>query len=324
MFILGLQGSPRKGGNTDTWLAAFLEKAAQAGAGTKTIHVSRAGIVPCRGCGYCEKHGTCVIADDPMSNEIFGLLRTADLVVAATPVFFYGVSAQLKGLIDRCQTLWSRKYVHKLKDPLAATRKGLLFSVAASQGRQVFEGIHLNAKYFFDGIDAAFSHTLTYRGIETKGAIRKREAFTADIDTAIQKIVLPLLARKNVLFLSPGGACRAPMAAAMAQQRYGNRIRTCSGGLSPASKLSEPMIRVMQRAGVDMGYGRTYSIEQALYGMIPDLTIAIGEGVYQIPAVGKKTIQWPLAKPAGSDDESMDRLRLQIEAHINRLMQFLE
>ena len=113
MLILGLQGSPRKGGNTDTFLASFLEKAGQAGAAVKTIQVARAGIVPCKGCGYCETHGTCVISDDPMSTEIFGLLRQADLVVAATPVFFYGISAQLKVLIDRCQTLWSRNRIRR-------------------------------------------------------------------------------------------------------------------------------------------------------------------------------------------------------------------
>jgi len=174
MLILGLQGSPRKGGNTDTLLAAFLDRAAQAGAAVKTIQVARAGIVPCKGCGYCETHGVCVIADDPMSKEIYGLLREADLVVTATPVFFYGISAQLKGLIDRTQTLWSRKYVYRLKDPLAATRKGLLFSVAASQGRQLFDGIRLTTKYFFDAIDADFEHVLTYRGIEAKGAVRKQ------------------------------------------------------------------------------------------------------------------------------------------------------
>ena len=239
MLILGLQGSPRKGGNTDTFLTAFLEKAAQAGAAVKTIQVARAGIVPCKGCGYCETHGTCVIADDPMSTEIFGLLREADLVIAATPVFFYGISAQLKVLIDRCQTLWSRKYVYKLKDPLAGTRKGLLFSVAASQGRQLFDGIHLTAKYFFDAIDAQVSHALTYRGIESKGAIRQHEGLAADIDEALQKTVLPLVNRKKVLFISPAGACRAPMAAAMAQQRYGDRIRTGFGGCSPEGALHE-------------------------------------------------------------------------------------
>ena len=137
MLILGLQGSPRKRGNTDSFMADFMNEAARAGASVKTIQTARAGVVPCKGCGYCETHGTCVIADDPMSTDIYGLIRQADLVVVASPVYFYGISAQLKVLIDRCQTLWSRKYVVKLKDPLAGTRKGLLFSVAASRGRQL-------------------------------------------------------------------------------------------------------------------------------------------------------------------------------------------
>ena len=117
MLILGLQGSPRKNGNTDSLLTAFMEKAEQAGAATRTIPVAKAGIAACKGCGYCETHGTCIITDDPMATEIYGLMRQADLIVAASPVFFYGISAQLKGLIDRSQTLWSRKYVYKLKDP---------------------------------------------------------------------------------------------------------------------------------------------------------------------------------------------------------------
>ncbi len=321
MLILGLQGSPRKGGNTDTFLAALQDKATQAGAVVKIIQVARAGIVPCKGCGYCERHGTCVIADDPMSTEIYGLLRQAEVVVAATPVFFYGISAQLKGLIDRCQTLWSRKYVYKLKDPLAATRQGLLFSVAASQGRQLFDGIHLTAKYFFDAIDARFENSLTYRGVEAKGAIRNQEMVAADIDAAIEKTVLPLINRKKALFISPQGACRAPMAAAMAQQRYGDRIRTAFGGGSPAPDLHEPMLRAMQRAGVDMGYRKPQTILQACHGAAPDLTIAIGQAGDQLALPGARTVQWTLADPVSADDASMDRLRLEIEAHLDSLMQ---
>ena len=124
MFVLGLQGSPRRGGNTDTFLTAFMERAGRAGAATETIQTAKAGIIPCKGCGYCEKHGTCIIADDPMAQNVYGLLRQADLIVAASPVYFYGVSAQLKVLIDRCQTLWSRKYAFRLADPLAVSRKG--------------------------------------------------------------------------------------------------------------------------------------------------------------------------------------------------------
>ncbi len=324
MLILGLQGSPRKGGNTDTFLASFMDKASQAGAAVKTLQVARAGIVPCRGCGYCETHGTCVIADDPMSTEIFGLLRQADLVVAATPVYFYGISAQLKVLIDRCQTLWSRKYKYKLKDPQAATRKGLLFSVAASQGRQIFDGIHLTARYFFDAIDAQFSHALTYRGVESKGAIRQKEGLATDIDEAIQKTVLPQVKRKQVIFISPTGACRAPMAAAMAQLSFGDGIRVGFGALRPAAEFSAPMVRAMQRDGVDLGYRKPQSIEQALSGATPDLLIAIGEGADGISMPGVETRKWSLPETDSPGDAAMDRLRLAIAAHVDQLIRVFD
>ncbi|HSO19272.1 MAG TPA: NAD(P)H-dependent oxidoreductase [Desulfosarcina sp.] len=319
MFVLGLQGSPRKRGNTDTFMAAFMDRAAKAGANVETIQVSRAGIVPCIGCGYCETHGTCVIADDPMSTGIYGLLRKADLVVAASPVFFYGMTAQLKALVDRCQTLWSRKYVYKLKDPLAATRKGLVFSVAASRGRQLFDGIHLTAKYFFDAIDAGYDMSLTYRGIESKGAIRHRKGLDADLDDAIRKTVLPLIGRRKVLFVSPRGACRAPMAAAMAQMRYGERIRTDFAGRAPAAGLWEPMVQVMQRKGTDMGFRRPKPVDQAFWGAAPDLVVAIGGAGDPPPLAGVPTSHWTLPEPASPDDRDLERLHREVAAAVDGL-----
>ena len=319
MFILGLQGSPRKGGNTDTFLSAFLDGAARAGAAVKTIQAAKAGIVPCRGCGYCEKKGTCVIADDPMAMEIYGLIRRADLVVAASPVYFYGISAQLKVLIDRCQTLWSRKYVLKVKDPLASERKGLLFSVAASRGRQLFDGIHLTAKYFFDAIDARMEHAITYRGIEAKGAIRKRENWTADIETAIEKTVIPLVGRTRILFVSPRGVCRAPMAAAMAQQRFSDRIRTDFAGMEKTTALDETMVRCVQETGLDLGYRRPQSPEEAFFGLAPDLMVVIGDGPEKDPYPNVERLHWSLPAPQSTDNQSMETLRLQIRANLDQL-----
>ena len=324
MLILGLQGSPRKGGNTDTFMTAFMNRASRTGAAVRTIQVARSGVVPCKGCGYCEKHGTCIIIDDPMSTEIFGLIRKADLIVAASPVYFYGVSAQLKVLIDRCQTLWSRKYVFRLKDPLATTRKGLLFSVAASQGRQLFDGVRLTANYFFDAIDASPTVSLTYRGVEAKGAISRQAPLTADVDAAIRTTVLPLVKRKKVLFVSSQGACRAPMAAAMAQQRYSDRIRTDFAGRSPAADLQAPMLRAMAKDGVDVGYRQPKPVDQAFFGTRPDLVINLDAADATLSDQGVKTIRWPLAEAAPSDDNEMDRLRQDILLHTDGLMPLLK
>jgi multimeric flavodoxin WrbA/protein-tyrosine-phosphatase len=319
MFVLGLQGSPRKGGNTDTFLSAFLDRAARAGAAVKTIQAAKAGIVPCRGCGYCEKKGACVIADDPMAQEIYGLIRQADLVVAASPVYFYGISAQLKVLVDRCQTLWSRKYVLKIKDPLASTRKGLLFSVAASRGRQLFDGVHLTAKYFFDAIDANMAHAITYRGIEARGAIRQRDNWTADIDAAVEKTVLPLVGRTRILFVSPRGACRAPMAAALAQQRFPDRIRTDFAGMEKTDALEERMVQYFQKAGLDLGYRRPQSPKEAFFGNAPDLMVVIGEDSAEMPHPDVERLQWPLPASQPTNGQRLEALHAQIRANLDRL-----
>lgn len=308
MLVLGLQGSPRKGGNTDTFLTAFMKKAKEAGAPVDILQVDRSGITPCRGCGYCEKHGRCIISDDPMAQKIYGLLRRADVVVAASPVFFYGISAQLKGLIDRSQTLWSRKYVYKVKDPLALTRKGILFSVAASKGRQLFDGIHLTAKYFFDAIDADFVHTMTYRGVEAKGAIAKHKDIDLHIDDAVKNIIVPLLDRKSVLFISRHGACRAPMAAALTQREYGGQVSTDFCGIEPKSDFSKPMVEKMEYEGLDMAYRTPQSIDQTFLAGEPDLTITIGDGVDKTKIPGKKIIHWPLLLDSVSDRARMDRM----------------
>jgi protein-tyrosine-phosphatase len=164
---------------------------------------------------------------------------------------------------------------------------------------------------------------LTYRGVESKGAIRHHEGLAADIDETIKKTVLPLVKRKNVLFISPAGACRAPMAAAMAQQRFGDGIRTGFAAMRPAAELSALMSQTMQQVGVDMGYRKPQSVEQALNNTTPDLTITIGDGVDKIPVPGIKTVRWPLPEPVSSDEAAIERMRLAIETHIDTLMEFL-
>ena len=153
MFVLGLQGSPRRKGNTHYLLTTFLKEAEKLGAKTAIIEVDKKHIVPCKEYVVCEKKGFCPI-DDDMKTEIYPLLRQADVVVAATPVFFYNTTAQLKALIDRTQTLWARKYRLNLTDPNRKWRKGFVLAMGATRGKNLFEGLHLTAKYFFDAFSA--------------------------------------------------------------------------------------------------------------------------------------------------------------------------
>ena len=115
MKVLGILGSPRRGGNSETLLKAFLQGAAAGGAEVEEVLLRDLKISPCLEIYHCFKDGTCPIKDD--MRELYGKLLAADVVVLATPVFFYGVSAQAKTMIDRTQALWARRYVMKQDYP---------------------------------------------------------------------------------------------------------------------------------------------------------------------------------------------------------------
>ena len=97
--ILVLQGSPRKEGNSDLICNQFISGASKAGHETEKIYVSDQKIGYCKACYACEKTGECIQKDDMES--ILDKMAAADVIVLATPVYYFTMSAQLKTLIDR-------------------------------------------------------------------------------------------------------------------------------------------------------------------------------------------------------------------------------
>lgn len=102
--IVVLQGSPRQGANTSQLVDAFVAGAGEAGAKVSVFHVARHKIGGCLGCNHCfEETGVCVQKDDmPL---LLDAVRAAEVLVLASPVYFFGVSAQLKTAIDRLYAL---------------------------------------------------------------------------------------------------------------------------------------------------------------------------------------------------------------------------
>jgi len=171
MKVLGILGSPRRGGNSETLLKALLQGAAAGGAEVEEVLLRNLKISPCLEIYHCFKDGTCPIKDD--MQELYDKLLAADVVVLATPVFFYGVSAQAKTMIDRTQALWARRYVMKQDFP-GGHRQGVLLAVGATRGRLLFVGVRLTAKYFFDAINVRYAAELLVRGTDEKGAIQEQ------------------------------------------------------------------------------------------------------------------------------------------------------
>jgi len=323
MFVLGLQGSPRKKGNTNFLLSEFIKETEKLGARTQIIHAVNKNIKPCIGCGHCESKGFCITKDDDMALEIYSLLREADVILLASPVYFYGVTAQIKVLIDRSQTLWSRIYKLKLTDPNKNYRRGFLLSVGATKGKNLFEGVHLTAKYFFDAVGAGYHGSLTYWSIENPGDMEKHPTAASDVKDAAADLLKPFQDRRKVLFACRENACRSQMAGAFTQLLGGGKLEVMTGGSSPSDKINDVMVDAMQEKGVDMAFRRPQSLEAAISTLNPDIIITMGceEECPLVPGARKQ--DWDLPDPAGKSIDFMRNVRDEIETRVKNLIDTL-
>ncbi|MCG6946600.1 MAG: flavodoxin family protein [Deltaproteobacteria bacterium] len=171
--VLGIYGSPRKGGNTDLLLDRILEGAQAAGAKVESIYARKLKMSGCIECGSCDDTGECAVHDD--MDTVYPLLQEADVIFLASPNFFYNVTAQVKLLIDRSQAMWSKRLLEKT--PAQRRKydggKGYLICVGATKGKNLFVGVELTAKYFFDALDMSYEEGLLLDRIEAKGEIKK-------------------------------------------------------------------------------------------------------------------------------------------------------
>ena len=171
--VLGIYGSPRKGGNTDLLLDQILEGAQAAGAEVESIYARKLKISGCIECGSCDDTGECAVHDD--MDTVYPLLQEADVIFLASPNFFYSVTAQVKLLIDRSQAMWSKKLLEKTPEQRQTydSGKGYMICVGATKGKNLFLGVELIAKYFFDALDMSYEGGLLIDRVEAKGEILK-------------------------------------------------------------------------------------------------------------------------------------------------------
>jgi multimeric flavodoxin WrbA len=99
MRVLGIVASPRQGGNTEIMVEEALGVAVAAGAETEIFLVHDKEIKGCDACGACFRTGKCSIKDD--MRQLYPLMEAADAIIFGSPVYFHGVTAQAKAIMDR-------------------------------------------------------------------------------------------------------------------------------------------------------------------------------------------------------------------------------
>lgn len=161
--IVVLSGSPRKDGNTAMLVQAFAEGAEEKNT-VEVISVAEHKVAPCTGCGGCmhtEGH-TCVWQDD--MTRIFEKLDKADVLVIASPVYFYGISAQLKAVIDRLHTP-RRNALH--------IKKLALILVGAAELPELFDAVKTQYRLVLNFFDLEDAGMVLVRDAKDKGDVRK-------------------------------------------------------------------------------------------------------------------------------------------------------
>jgi len=172
MKVLGLAGSARRGGNTETLLDWCLTAAREAGAVVVKFSLCDLDLHGCQGCDACRKDGVCIRKDD--MEKLYPHLRNADSIVLAAPTYFQGIPAVPKMMIDRCQPFWNLKYI--LKQPIAEPgrpqRLGAFLSCAGTKSFNSFDGSKKVVRTLWTVLDITSAGDVLCPGVDGKGDIR--------------------------------------------------------------------------------------------------------------------------------------------------------
>jgi multimeric flavodoxin WrbA len=122
-------------------LDSFLEGTRASGGTVEKIVLKTLQYSPCRGCNACHKNGECIVKDDAII--LYEKILTSDCLAVASPIYTMGITAELKGFIDRQQYLWARKFILKtlyFSDNSIIRHKGFFISTAGLGWENVFDG----------------------------------------------------------------------------------------------------------------------------------------------------------------------------------------
>ncbi len=164
--VLVLSASPRRGGNSDILCDQFVKGAQEAGHQAEKIFLGDKTIGYCIGCETCMRNGGICVQDDDMEG-ILSKMIGADVIVLATPVYFYSMDAQLKTVIDRTVARYTE----------VANKEFYFIATAATNEQKLLESTIEGLRGFTSCLNRAQERGVIYGcGAWKKGDIRKKDA----------------------------------------------------------------------------------------------------------------------------------------------------
>ncbi len=164
--VLIIATSPRKNGNSNRLAEEFANGAKEAGNSAEIVYLYDKQINFCKGCLACQKTHHCVIKDD--ANQIVEKMKNSDVIVWATPIYYYEMSGQMKTMIDRSNPLFSDDY---------SFRDIYLLATAADSGDYSMDGAIKGLQGWIDCFEkTALKGVVKGLGLEGVGAIEGKNA----------------------------------------------------------------------------------------------------------------------------------------------------
>ena len=163
--ILVVSATVRKGGNSEILAEEFVRGAEEAGNNVELLRLREMNLRFCVGCLYCQTHDKCAVHDS--MNELYDRISTADILVFASPIYFYSVSGQLKTFLDRLNPLFPRKNRFK---------KVYLLATCADEQKEAMDGAIKDVQGWIDCFEGVeFSGVIYGIGVTNAGEIRKTD-----------------------------------------------------------------------------------------------------------------------------------------------------
>ena len=144
MKLVAIAGSPRKNGNSTALMRLAIEGAVERGATVEVLSARDLAVAGCLACGSCKRAADAVCVQKDDMHAVYAAIRECDALLLASPVYFYGLTAQIKAVVDRCYALMPFEGVPEGQQPVPRIAPGKpLYVITTQADTPVFFGLQV-------------------------------------------------------------------------------------------------------------------------------------------------------------------------------------